>query len=833
MKQFVEVAVNVANIDRTYHYAVPEALQSQVQPGNLVEVSFNNRMVQGVVLGFVDEPEVATVFDILSLHEENTLLTQNQLDLASWLAKATFAPLSSCVRMMIPVGLSQRADMIVSLLSGNTLPTNLTITQSRLVKLLQQRGNLRGNQLDRAFGSQNWRGALKALKQAGVIDTTPYLPPPAIAPKIVRTAQLTIPPDEVSDIPDIELSKKPEVAERRRAVLEVLAREAFPLDFSWIYAQTKASYADLKTLAGAGLIYFNETETWRDPLSQVKTAQSTPPQLTEDQAKAWIEISQGLTQPASPPILLHGVTGSGKTEIYLKAIDQLVRQGKQALVLVPEISMTPQTVRRFMARFPNQVGLYHSRLSTGERYDTWRRVRSGKLAIIVGTRSALFLPFTRLGLVVVDECDNDSFDETDREPFYHAVETAEALTKLANANLLLGSATPRVTQFFKAKRGLWQLVTLPRRILAHRETLLEQAAAYHFELSKFKGPLLQSELPRVEIIDMRAELKAGNSHVLSRRLRHQLGEVLERNQQAILFLNRKGSSTYVFCRDCGEALRCPREGMPLIYHGSRAKLLCHTCGYSRKMPEKCPHCGSKQIKQLGLGTEQLEVLVREAFPQARVLRWDAETAKSQADHDLILSHFVNHRADILIGTQMVAKSLDLPLVTLVGIILAEVGLNLPDYRAAERTFQVLTQVAGRAGRSPLRGGVILQTYQPEHYAIRLVSKHNCEGFYETENKHRYSLRYPPYTRLIRLEYRHFNEQKCIAAVHELADILTQVISADNRKQTDFIGPSPCFYRKLQGKFRWQVILRGPDPLDLLDQLPLRGWKVEVDPPNLL
>lgn len=833
MKRFVEVAVNVADIDRAYHYAVPQELDGLVEPGALVEVPFKNRKVQGVILGFVDQPEVADVLDILALHEENTLLTQTQLDLARWLANATFAPLSSCVRMMIPIGLSQQADVLVSLIPQSEFPSDLTKPQLRMLKLLKERGDLRGNQLEHALGSQFWRGALKSLKQAGLVDVAPYLPPPGIAPKTVRTAQLTIPPAEVAGLPDTLLGKTPTVAARRRKVLDVLGQEAFPLDFSWIYAQTDANYADLKFLAEAGLIYFNETETWRDPLIKIKAGRSLKPELTEDQSVAWHQISQSLRTPKAAPILLHGVTGSGKTEIYLRALDQLVKQGKQALVLVPEIAMTPQTVRRFMARFPNQVGLYHSGLSTGERYDTWRRIRAEKLSVVVGTRSALFLPFTRLGLIVLDECDNESFDETEREPFYHAVETAEALTELTSAQLLLGSATPRVTQFFQAKRGLWNLVGLPRRILAHRDTILEQAAIHHFAVPDMNTPLLEKDLPKVEIVDMRAELKAGNSHVLSLRLRKQLEQVLRNNQQAILFLNRKGTSTYVFCRNCGEALRCPREGMPLIFHSARAQLVCHTCGYTRKMPQKCPHCGSDQIKQLGLGTEKLEDLVKEAFPNARILRWDAETSSGKGDHELILSHFVNHRADVLIGTQMVAKSLDLPLVTLVGIVLAEVGLNLPDYRAAERTFQMLTQVAGRAGRSPLGGGVVLQTYQPDHYAIQYASKHDYAGFYASELEKRKALNYPPYSKLIRLEYRHTDEAKCISTVEELAGILENEIEALGKTQTDFIGPAPCFYRKLQGRFRWQIILRGPDPLPLLKGLPLRGWKVEVDPPNLL
>ncbi|HAE86371.1 MAG TPA: primosomal protein N', partial [Anaerolineaceae bacterium] len=415
-----------------------------------------------------------------------------------------------------------------------------------------------------------------------------------------------------------------------------------------------------------------------------------------DQQQVWQQIAPILGKPESKPVLLHGVTGSGKTEIYLRAVEQVLAQGRQALILVPEISMTPQAVRRYMARFPNQVGLYHSKLSEGELYDTWRRARQGDISVIVGARSALFVPLPHLGLIVLDECDHESYDQTDREPFYHAVETAEAYAQICSANLILGSATPRITQYYKAQRGTWTLLAMPRRILAHRQAIEQQAVNLHIQLPELPADeaLLSLDLPPVEVVDMRAELTSGNAHVLSRSLQSALSQVLADNQQAILFLNRKGSATYVFCRECGEAITCPRDLTPLVYHRDRGGLLCHICGYTRKMPTKCPHCGSKQIRQMGIGTERLEALVGKAFPEARILRWDAETTTTKDAHDLILTHFSTHHADILIGTQMLAKGLDLPLVTLVGIVLAEVGLKLPDYRAAERTFQVLTQVSG-------------------------------------------------------------------------------------------------------------------------------------------
>lgn len=825
MKPYADVSINLAQIDKSYHYLVPEELGGVLQPGCLVAVPFGKQVVQGVVLSLLDESDVEGMLPIQAVLSEDTVLTETQLSLAKWMADAWYAPLGACVNLMIPVGFSRRADIVATFNAEKEFDESaFKPVQKRLLKLLKERGPLRGRQLDHAFGEIEWRGSLESLRLAGLVHTGNVLPPPGIAPKTLRTAALSLPPAAIEALTLEQLGKNDTTRQRRKKVLDLLAQEAFPIDFSWIYAETGASYADLKVLAEAGLLHFNETEVWRDPLEEIQVKPDVIPTLTPDQDKVWQQIQPGLGQSDQKPILLHGVTGSGKTEIYLRAAAQMLEQERQVLMMVPEIAMTPQTVRRFMARFPNQVGLYHSKLSDGERYDTWRRARSGELKLIVGSRSALFVPLPKLGLIAIDECDHDSYDETEREPFYHAVGTAEALAKLSGANLILGSATPRVTQYFDARRGEMKLLSLPNRILAHRSEVTGRGNP---------DELLTLELPKVNVVDMRLELRAGNSSVLSKTLRDKLAQTLQAGQQAILFLNRRGKATYVFCRQCGYTLRCPRDDQPLVHHGSGQNLICHLCDYTRQMPKKCPQCGSSQIRQLGLGTERLEEVVQKEFPSARLLRWDADTTRRKGEHELILSHFSAHRADVLIGTQMLAKGLDLPLVTLVGIVLAEVGLNLPDYRAAERSFQVLTQVAGRAGRSPLGGQVVLQTYQPENYVIQAASRHDFEGFYQQELELRKSLNYPPYSRLIRLEYRHPVESRAESQAQTMADLLRAEISARRMRQTSFIGPVPAYYRKVGGQFRWQIILRGPDPLPLLDALPLRGWQVQIDPSDLL
>jgi primosomal protein N' (replication factor Y) len=400
---------------------------------------------------------------------------------------------------------------------------------------------------------------------------------------------------------------------------------------------------------------------------------------------------------------------------------------------------------------------------------------------------------------------------------------------------LLGSATPDITSAYRAAQGEWRYLRLPARILAHKETV-------QFRLQKLGQPsryrplenLAETiDLPSVRVVDMRQELQRGNRSIFSLALQEALTHVLEEKQQAILFLNRRGTATYVFCRDCGHVLKCPRCDTPLTYHSPQAALTCHYCGYQRKMPETCPACKSRRIRQYGMGTERVEAEVQALFPRVRTLRWDYETTRKKGAHEVILGHFVAGRADVLVGTQMLAKGLDLPLVTLVGVVLADVGLNLPDYRAPERTFQVLTQVAGRAGRSPLGGEVLLQTFQPEHYVIQAAAGHNYREFYTQELEHRRHLHYPPFTRLVRLEYRHNRLETAEAAAQAMAEQLRQSIRLEGRRSTELIGPAPCFFSRLAGLYRWQIVLRGPDPASLLSHRDLGEWRVEIDPPSLL
>jgi primosomal protein N' (replication factor Y) len=851
MTTFVEIVVNVPQVSGTFHYHLPPELEGQVQPGHLVEIPFGQRVVQGVVLRILEQPEVPKTKAVLSLVDDQALLTPLQVMLAEELAESTLSPLASCIELMIPPGLAQQADTQYQK-SSPTFPVShpLTSLQNRIMKLISERGPMRGRQLDNAFRHVDWRASTRSLVRQGLLSTKTVLPQPTVRAKMIRTARLIDPPEQADgQIPILARAGSPAL-QRRQTMLRILMREQTDVDVAWLYAESGGNLADLQALEKRGLVLLGQAEAWRDPLENMEFVASEPPTLTPDQLTVWKEVQAGIQSSAAGtavhPYLLHGVTGSGKTEIYLQAVGETLRQGRQVIVLVPEIALTPQTIRRFVSRFPGVVGIMHSRLSPGERFDTWRRARLGEISVVVGPRSALFTPFTNLGLIVVDEFHDDTYYQSESQPHYHARDVAVAYAKMAGAVCILGSATPDIVSFYHADQRKWHYLGLPQRILAHRLAVESQVQRYGIR-SRYQLISEQTEtidLPPVEVVDMRVELQAGNRSIFSRSLQQALTEILECEQQAILFLNRRGSATYIFCRDCGYILKCPRCDLPLTFHvaGSKAgmnshssegQLTCHYCGYKRHMPLTCPQCKGKRIRQYGTGTEKVEAEVQALFPQAQTLRWDFETTRHKGAHDTILNHFVNRRANVLIGTQMIAKGLDLPLVTLVGVVLADVGLSLPDLRSAERTFQVLTQVAGRAGRSPLGGQVILQTFMPEHYVIQAAAHHDYQAFYEQELIYRRQLHYPPFSRLVRLEYRHRDSERAEATAMALAEQIRTWLQEEDRRETDLVGPVPCFFSRLGGLYRWQIVLRGPDPATLLKGRPFGDWRIEVNPPSLL
>lgn len=478
--------------------------------------------------------------------------------------------------------------------------------------------------------------------------------------------------------------------------------------------------------------------------------------------------------------LIHGITGSGKTEIYMNLVSSFLEQGKESIILVPEIALTPQMVERFKGRFGNDITVFHSKLSDGERYDEWLRVKEGKVKVAVGARSAIFLPFKNLRLIVIDEEHEGSY-KSESDPKYNAREIGEMKCEIEKCKLVLGSATPSVDTYFRALKGDIELLTLKYRA---------------------DGAML----PTTEVVDMREELANNNKSIFSKKLYFSIKESLEKREQVILFLNRRGFSTFVSCRKCGYVFKCDSCDISLTYHNEAGVLTCHYCGKSRKLSNLCPKCGSKYVKYFGVGTEKVEQEIKRYFPKARTIRMDFDTTRKKDSYENIYNTFKENKADILIGTQMVAKGLDFKDVTLVGVLAADLSLNLPDYRASERTFQLVTQVSGRAGRGKKPGKVIIQTYNPESYSIEYASSGNYVEFYKEEILLRENMNYPPFSEILSINLSSKNESLLIKNIQNVGINLNHKLA--NNDKINMLGPCPCIISKIKEQYRWQIILKG-------------------------
>ena len=537
---------------------------------------------------------------------------------------------------------------------------------------------------------------------------------------------------------------------------------------------------------------------------------------TSHQADALRRVTSVLDAQRHQAFLLQGVTGSGKTEVYLQALERCLDQGRKGIVLVPEISLTPQTLRRFQARFPGRVAVLHSRLSQAEHRRMWWGVYHGRYDVVVGSRSALFAPVRPLGLVVIDEEHEWTYKQADTEPRYHTRAVAMRMAQQAGAVVVLGSATPDVVTYQRALTGRrLELLELPDRIGSGSQ------------------PGRQT-LANVNVVDMRQELMDGNRSIFSRSLQSALHTTVSRGEQTILFINRRGTAGIVQCRDCGHVLRCRSCDTPLTYHTSPERLVCHQCNRRSGPAARCPSCRSSRIRYLGLGTQRVVNELADMLPGISVLRWDRDVAATDQGHEDVVERFARGEAQVLVGTQMVAKGLHVPSVTLVGAVLADIGLHLPDFRAGERIFQLLCQVAGRAGRGDAGGVAIVQTYKPDHYAVTLAAQQDYPAFYGQEAAYREVQRMPPYARLIRLLFAHTNADRCQREAERMGRALRHQRSVWAITDVDVVGPAPAYPTRVRGRYRWHVLLRGSDPRLLLDKVPLTdGWQMDVDPVTVL
>ncbi|APG68988.1 primosomal protein N' [Lactobacillus delbrueckii subsp. lactis] len=752
-----EVIVDVAahQTDRVFEYHIPDDLEVEI--GSRVVVPFGRRKVQGFVVAVKKSSDfTGQLKDLLLVVDEMPPLTPELVALSSDLARQIFAYRISILKTMLPGVMranyrkillpnSPRAEQM-PLFAGD--PVDLAnLEEPRLIKLVKQLLN----------------------KGEARIE---YLVENKAKKKLVSVYYPLLSAAEYQEI-FLETRK---TASQQRKLLADLAGDfaAYPKSREELTGLGISS-ATLKTAVSKKWLQEKDQEKYRRPTKPV--APSRPLDLNDEQAAALSRVSQDIKGRVSQTFLLEGVTGSGKTEVYLQAISQALALGRAALMLVPEISLTPQMVKQVQARFGQQVAVLHSALSEGERYDEWRRIRRGQAQVVVGARSAVFAPLDNLGLIIIDEEHEGSYKQ-DNNPRYHARDVAIWRSRYHHCPLILGSATPSLASRARAQKGVYQLLRLKKRAKSQ-------------------------PLPGVDLLDLKHVQFAGSQFDISCPLAEAIQKRLEKKEQVILLLNRRGFANFMLCRNCGFVLKCPNCDLSLTMHKDTWTMQCHYCGYQEAVPEICPNCRDRQIRFLGTGTQKVQEELAELFPQAKILRMDVDTTRRKGSYDKILTSFGQGEADILLGTQMIAKGLDFPNVTLVGVINADTGLWLPDYNASERTFELLTQVAGRAGRADKEGQVMIQTYNPDHYAIHLAQKQDYELFYAKEMQVRHAGDYPPYFYTVLVSVSAKNEQN---AAREAFKIKRQ-LQRELRAPTIILGPAPATISRLKSQYYYQILVK--------------------------
>ncbi|WP_305960440.1 primosomal protein N' [Bacillus safensis] len=760
-----EVIVDVTTkaIDRPFDYRVPDRFKDLVKAGMRVVVPFGPRKIQGFVTKVKDETDIKTgnIKEIVDLFDLSPVLTDELLELSHWLTEKTLSYHITALQSMLPAAMKAKYEKEIQVLSEEELPQSLK-------ELFGQRESI----LYADIPAEQLKQIQKHV-QKGHLEVRYHVSQKS-GKKKVRMLQMAVSKEKLAEKHQ-QLKKN---AVKQKALISYLL-EAGEITFlaKDLQQQTGASSQTLKTFIQEGLLTESYEEVYRDPYRDREFTPSASLDLTPEQREAAKHIHQAVSDDQHETFLLHGVTGSGKTEIYLQTIDHVLQKGKEAIVLVPEISLTPQMVQRFKERFGSNVAVLHSGLSTGEKYDEWRKIHRKEVKLVVGARSAVFAPFENLGMIIIDE-EHESSYKQEEMPRYHAKDVAIERAVLHQCPVVLGSATPSLETYARAKKGVYTLLSLKHRIN-------------------------QQKLPHVSLIDMREELRNGNRSMFSEELMIRLKEVLERKEQAVLFLNKRGYSSFVMCRDCGYVEQCPHCEISLTYHRYQKRLKCHYCGHEAPVPAECPECHSEHIRYFGTGTQRVEEELTKVLPEARVIRMDVDTTSRKGTHEKLLTSFGNKEADILLGTQMIAKGLDFPDVTLVGVLSADTSLHIPDFRSSEKTFQLLTQVSGRAGRHEKAGSVIIQSYTPSHYSIELTKQHDYEAFYEQEMLHRRHQSYPPYYFLAMVTVSH---EEVTKAAH-VTDQIVQFLKMNCAPNTRILGPAASPIAKIKDRYRYQCVIK--------------------------
>jgi primosomal protein N' (replication factor Y) len=806
---YAEVAVNSPIANRqSYSYSIPSRLSLDI--GQAVWVPFGPRMLQGIIIKLTDQSAVELAKDIIDIISTSPLLSHAQVELGIWLSNYYLAPLFDSIALMLPPGFERRIVGSISLSESPIKKDELSLEHLQIIDFIREHKQVNIAELNKQFGKNKVGKIVKQLLSSNILIKTEKLENIKVKPKTVPHIGLVIDNDKI--IFHIEQLKKTR-AHSQANVLELLSKQTGPVPLPVLREKMLCNSTVIEALRKKHLVYIEDIVFRRTPRVLMQDNFLSPVVLTAAQEQALLTLKKEHDDGIKPHVfLLRGVTGSGKTEIYIRAMAETISRGRKGICLVPEIALTRQTIERFTARFPGRVAAFHSRLSLGEQYDEWHRIKRGECDVVIGTRSALFTPQANLGIIIIDEEHEWTYKQTDQSPRYHTRETAIKLASLNGATVILGSATPDVETFYKATQGEYTLIELGERITPRGIT----------------------PLPEVRVINVCNELKTGNMGLFSRSLAGAVRDALSMNSQVLLFLNRRGTANFIQCHKCGYVPACKRCSLALTYHSVENKLICHHCHYSSRIPQTCVHCGASKFRLLGIGTQKVEEEAKRLFPAARVLRLDSDTSASLRMDDDILNKFRNHEADILIGTQMIAKGLDLPLVTLTGIINADTGLNFPDFRAGERTFQLLCQVSGRSGRGLYTGNAIIQTYNPDHYAVKAASTHDYIGFYQQEIKYRNQFGYPPFGRMVRLVFSHSNADICRREAERVGKLIAEERDKQKIPDNKIIGPVPSYIVKSRGLYQWQIIICGTSIEKLLANIPIpRGWVLDIDPVSVI
>ncbi|KFM98702.1 primosomal protein N' [Bacillus clarus] len=762
--KFASVIVDVParQTDRPFDYIIPEKWEDIVQTGMRVVVPFGPRKLQGFIIEIKESVSVESK-KLKALHEildVTPVLNEELLKLGFWLTDETLCYMISAFQVMLPTAIKATYKKRLQLHKQEEVALEI-------LHLFQDKDAIDWEEL--ATQPHLYRTVQKEIAN-GTIEVV-YQVKDKVQKKKQRVVQPELPEAELEAVAFHLKSKK------QQDVLYYFAENYKSVPLKTLTEELQMTDAPIKSLVKKGLLSEKYVEVYRNPYDDDNFEQTKPFPLTEEQNQVITPILSSITNETYNPFLLYGVTGSGKTEVYLQSIGAVLKKGKEAIVLVPEIALTPQMVDRFKGRFGSQVAVLHSALSVGEKYDEWRKILRKEVKVVVGARSAIFAPFENLGIIIIDEEHEASYKQEDN-PRYHARDVAIWRGQYHKCPIVLGSATPTLESFARAKKGVYELLTMEKRMNAQA-------------------------LPTVEIVDMREELRDGNRSMFSKALHEKIADRLEKKEQMVLFLNRRGHSTFVMCRDCGYVVQCPHCDISLTYHKMNHRLKCHYCSHEENMPTACPVCSSTYIRFFGTGTQKVEEEITKLFPEARVIRMDVDTTSRKGMHEKLLKAFGEEKADILLGTQMIAKGLDFPKVTLVGVLTADTMLHLPDFRASEKTYQLLTQVSGRAGRHDLPGEVVIQTYTPEHYSVELAKDQQYDIFFEQEMQMRRMRQYPPYYYVALVTVSHPELLKAVQVTEKIVGYLRTHCS----RQTMVLGPVASAIPRIKDRYRYQCMIK--------------------------